>query len=144
MSAPATASFLNADGSKKAELSEMIVHLQAIARHTSMAQANLSTLLGGESVTQVAFVEGTAESPSTVAARYENQIKGSFYWVVLVGRNPGLYPSADAANRQVLGVPNNSWLRKQGFEAALEHYRDNYPHNVKKLVEEGAEDVGPA
>ncbi|KAK6978072.1 hypothetical protein R3P38DRAFT_3236165 [Favolaschia claudopus] len=135
MSAP-TATFFNDDGSKKAELSEMIYHLQAIARHTGMAQANLSTLLGGEVVTQAAFVEGEADTPSTVAARYENQIKGSNYWVVLVGRNPGVYPSSKDANAQVLGVPNNSWVKKSGFDAALAHYRDNYPHNVKKLAEE--------
>ncbi|KAJ7639965.1 hypothetical protein DFH06DRAFT_1137971 [Mycena polygramma] len=137
------------------ELSTLIRSLQAIARSTRLAQNNLSDLLG-RSVFEPVFVEHTPATPEEVAAAFASQNEAQSYWVVLRGREPGLYTTvvtdppftSGAANEQTNGVPNQHQLRVTGFAAALAYYTDNHPENVRKwveeVVEEGTEEGGEA
>ncbi|KAJ7039280.1 hypothetical protein C8F04DRAFT_1254985 [Mycena alexandri] len=117
---------------KTPEMAALIRHLQTIARLTAAAQANLSTILGGESVLEPTFVEGTPATPDQLAADFAGHEESQSYWVVLRGREPGLR----AANDQTDGVPTQFQQRMPGLTVALALYADHYSQNaVKKLVE---------
>ncbi|KAJ7020999.1 hypothetical protein C8F04DRAFT_1195908 [Mycena alexandri] len=121
---------------KTPEMAAMIRYLQTIARLTAVAQATLSTILGGQSVLEPTFVEGIAIIPTELAAAFAGHDESQSYWVVLRGREPGLYLTARAANDQTDGVPAQFQQRMPGLAAALALYADHYSQNaVKKLVE---------
>ncbi|KAK7017279.1 hypothetical protein R3P38DRAFT_3201682 [Favolaschia claudopus] len=74
-----------------------------------------------------AFVRGVAPTPDTL----ESVIKpgngdNQMWYVVCVGRMPGLYPDAEKADVQVLGVPDQSRRKVSGRVAALAYYRQMY------------------
>ncbi|KAJ7178245.1 hypothetical protein C8R46DRAFT_1029733 [Mycena filopes] len=123
---------------KTPEISALIRHLQAIARLTGAAQANLSIALGGESVTTSTFLEGTPATPDELAAAFADTADAhSYYWVVTIGREPGLYPTDGAATDQTRGVPNQFQQRLPGLDMALAFYRNAYDQNkVHKVFEE--------
>ncbi|KAJ7135538.1 hypothetical protein C8R46DRAFT_1045519 [Mycena filopes] len=119
------------------DMATLIRALQAIARNTAIAQASLSVILG-EPVSQPVFVEHVAVTPDQLEAAFDGQHESQNYWVVLRGREPGLYRTVLAADAQTNGVPNEFQRRRTGLANALAFYRDNHPLNVKKLVEEGS------
>ncbi|KAJ7710787.1 hypothetical protein B0H17DRAFT_1123896 [Mycena rosella] len=57
------------------------------------------------------------------------------FWVVLRGRQPGLYRNFTAAQQQTNGVPHNQQNRKVGRTEALTFYAANHPLHVKKWIE---------
>ncbi|KAJ6479854.1 hypothetical protein C8R45DRAFT_1156097 [Mycena sanguinolenta] len=84
-----------------------------------------------------AFYEHIAPTPDQMDARLpagrgENQV----WYVVCVGRNPGLYAAADDADEEVRGVPNHSRLKVTGRAAALAHYRQMYDNGKVRCMKE--------
>ncbi|KAJ7611085.1 hypothetical protein DFH06DRAFT_1131425 [Mycena polygramma] len=127
------------------ELATLIRALQVISRNGRLAQVTLSQLLG-RSVFEPTFVEDIALTPDEVEAAFATQAEAQSYWVVIRGREPGLYTTVVAANDQTNGVPNQLQIRQTGLAAALALYRAHYaePDQVKKLVEEVAAPVAPS
>ncbi|KAJ7795856.1 hypothetical protein B0H14DRAFT_2620472 [Mycena olivaceomarginata] len=78
---------------------------------------------------------GTPASPDEIAAGFVDQKRAEAYWVVLSGREPGLYTTSDEANEQTSRVPHQQQQRVVGFEAALAVYTVHYPQDTKKWVE---------
>ncbi|KAJ7155293.1 hypothetical protein C8R46DRAFT_1041460 [Mycena filopes] len=105
---------------KTPEISALIRHLQSIARLTSAAQA----------VTMPTFLEGTPATPNELAAAFTDAAQAhSYYWVVTIGREPGLYLTDGAATDQTRGVPNQFQQRLPGLDMALAFYRNAYDQN---------------
>ncbi len=50
-----------------------------------------------------------------------------------------MFQSSTEANAQTTGIPGNFQAKHTGFASALQYYRDNYPTNVKKFVEDAEE-----
>ncbi|KAJ6601127.1 hypothetical protein DFH09DRAFT_1302436 [Mycena vulgaris] len=121
-----------------AELTELVVFLQTIATAAVEAQARLTQILVANSFVPVpSFVPGTPATPAELAASTPIGDVES-YWVVLRGREPGLYLSSTAANIQTKGVPGEFQKRKNGRSEALAFYAANYPDHVKKWVQVAA------
>ncbi|KAJ7029111.1 hypothetical protein C8F04DRAFT_1265332 [Mycena alexandri] len=110
------------------ELEGLIRNLRLIARNVAVAQA----------VVPPNFVEATPATPDQLVAAFAGHEEAQSYRVVLRGREPGLYLTVLAASEQIDGVPNQFQQRQTGLQAALAFYAANYPHDVKKLVEEGS------
>ncbi|KAJ7450108.1 hypothetical protein FB451DRAFT_1186883 [Mycena latifolia] len=73
------------------------------------------------------FVQGTARTPDELEALFPPGVGDYQTWhVVCIGREPGLYPSAEDADDQVKGVPNQFRQKKSGRIEALGFYRYKY------------------
>ncbi|KAJ7471713.1 hypothetical protein B0H11DRAFT_2225399 [Mycena galericulata] len=126
--------------SSSTELAALISSLQTMAHAAVDSQTQLSrALLGrlieaGHVVPVPSFVEGVPATPAEVAATTPVDQEAQTYWVVLRGREPGLYRTVRAANDQTHGVPGQFQQRKSGRDEALAFYTANYPANVKKWV----------
>ncbi|KAJ6470718.1 hypothetical protein DFH09DRAFT_1344367 [Mycena vulgaris] len=118
----------------QADLQALVVHLQSIAEAAVAAQARITNILVANSIIPVpSFVAGTPPTPAELAAA--NPVSDiESYWVVLRGREPGLYLSVKAANDQTLGVPGQFQQRKGGRSEVLAFYAANYPDHVRKWV----------
>ncbi|KAJ7067682.1 hypothetical protein B0H15DRAFT_806673 [Mycena belliarum] len=83
------------------------------------------------------FAEARALTPDELATRFPpGQGETQTYYVVCVGRQPGLYTSADDATAQISGVPNYIREKKKGRLEALNFYRTLYNRReVHKLVD---------
>ncbi|KAJ7279182.1 hypothetical protein C8J57DRAFT_1503000 [Mycena rebaudengoi] len=83
------------------------------------------------------WVAGTPLTPDEMEAKIPPGVGDSQVWyVVLRGRNPGLYPSHADCDNQVLGVPNQFRQKKSGRLEALAFYRHNFlKGNVEKWTE---------
>ncbi|KAJ6576205.1 hypothetical protein B0H10DRAFT_1960681 [Mycena sp. CBHHK59/15] len=58
------------------------------------------------------------------------------WWVVFVGRDPGIYDTLEAANVQIKGCPNQEYRRKGSKQEALAFYQLMYDNKqVEKWVE---------
>ncbi|KAJ7760769.1 hypothetical protein B0H14DRAFT_3511051 [Mycena olivaceomarginata] len=118
------------------ELETLIHSLQVIGRQVRLAQGSLSQLLSGRSVVAVEhhFVPGTPATPQEIAAAFANPKDSR----ELLGGHmrQGTRPLHQFdAKDQTNGVPNQHQLCCSNFNDALDYYANNYPHNVKKLVE---------
>ncbi|KAJ7907450.1 hypothetical protein B0H13DRAFT_2502112 [Mycena leptocephala] len=120
--------------STNAEVGKLIRSLQLIARNTRLAQSSLSVLLGGRSVFEPTYIEGVPATPEEVWQAWRAHPQAQSYWVVLRGREPGLYTTVAAANLQTDGIPHQFQQCHTGLDAALDFYGSNYPDNVKKFV----------
>ncbi|KAJ7782111.1 hypothetical protein B0H14DRAFT_3507307 [Mycena olivaceomarginata] len=134
------------------ELETLIRSLQVIGRQVRLAQGSLSQLLAVVAV-ELHFVPGTPATPQEIAAAFANQKTAENYWVVICGREPGLYTNSyvhpcplpfhatlnltqpGCQGPRPTAFPNQHQLRRSNFNDALAYYANNYPHNVKKLVE---------
>ncbi|KAJ7262690.1 hypothetical protein B0H12DRAFT_1231129 [Mycena haematopus] len=116
------------------ELDGLIRCLQTMHRKSRFALEALSQLLG-RSVFEPTWVRGTPTSPDAILAAFANQKPAEAYWVVLSGREPGLYTLSEEANVQTAHVPNQHQQRVVGFQAALALYTAHYPQDTKKWVE---------
>ncbi|KAJ7101229.1 hypothetical protein B0H15DRAFT_796072 [Mycena belliarum] len=120
------------------EVAALAAQLKSIALAVVQAQAHLTEIVLGTTFVPVpSFVEGVAPTPQELAAAFpahEDSATQAFY-VVLRGRDPGLYLSAGAAEAQTKGVPNQKMFRKTGRDEALAFYAANYPLHIKKWVQ---------
>ncbi|KAJ6523786.1 hypothetical protein DFH09DRAFT_1096457 [Mycena vulgaris] len=113
--------------------------MQTIARAAVEAQACLITILAATSFVPVpSFVAGTPVTPAALAAAIPVDTEVENYWVVLRGREPGVYLTVHAANMQTNGVPGQFQQRKSGRAEALAFYAVNYPDHVRKWVQVAA------
>ncbi|KAJ6529043.1 hypothetical protein DFH09DRAFT_1327460 [Mycena vulgaris] len=118
----------------QADLQALVVHLQSIAEAAAAAQARITNILVANLFIPVpSFVAGMPPMPAELAAITPLSDIES-YWVVLRGRQPGLYLTVKAANDQTLGVPGQFQQRKGGRSEALAFYAANYPDHVRKWV----------
>ncbi|KAJ7441888.1 hypothetical protein FB451DRAFT_1360221 [Mycena latifolia] len=83
------------------------------------------------------FIQGSALTPNELDALFPPGVGENQTWhVVCIGRNPGLYPSAEDADEQVKGVPNQFRQKKAGRVEALSFYRYKYNRGeVLKFVD---------
>ncbi|KAJ6523894.1 hypothetical protein DFH09DRAFT_1329759 [Mycena vulgaris] len=110
--------------------------MQTIARAAIEAQARLITILAATSFVPVpSFTAGTPATPTALAAATPVDAEVENYWVVLRGREPGLYLTVHAANTQTNGVPGQFQQRKNGRAEALAFYAANYPDHVRKWIQ---------
>ncbi|KAJ7067698.1 hypothetical protein B0H15DRAFT_958224 [Mycena belliarum] len=117
------------------EMLALAAQLQAIAQATAQAQALLTNVVLANSIVPVpSFVAGDAITPEALAASIPEDADQQFYWVVLRGREPGLYCTVHAANQQTHRVPGQCMARKTGRAEALAFYAANYPERVQKWV----------
>ncbi|KAJ6491878.1 hypothetical protein DFH09DRAFT_1338413 [Mycena vulgaris] len=107
---------------------------RAFAEAAAAAQARITNILVANSFIPVpSFVAGVPPTPAELAATTPLSDIES-YWVVLRGRQPGLYLTVKAANDQTLGVPGQFQQHKGGRSEALAFYAANYPDHVRKWV----------
>ncbi|KAJ6539874.1 hypothetical protein DFH09DRAFT_1323424 [Mycena vulgaris] len=83
------------------------------------------------------FVEGVASTPAQMDAMFPPGFGDHQPWyVVIVGREPGLYGSSVRADAEVNGVPGQFRQKKSSRIEALAFYRNRYNDNaVIKLNE---------
>ncbi|KAJ6487346.1 hypothetical protein DFH09DRAFT_1105919 [Mycena vulgaris] len=83
------------------------------------------------------FVEGVAYTPTQMDGMFPPGFGDHQAWyVVIVGREPGLYGSSVAADAEVNGVPGQFRQKKSSRIEALAFYRNRYNDNaVIKLNE---------
>ncbi|KAJ7079809.1 hypothetical protein B0H15DRAFT_953896 [Mycena belliarum] len=117
------------------EMAALAAKLQTMSQIASEAQALLTSVLLSTSFVPVpSFVAGIPATPDALAAAFPAAQAVQNYWVVLRGREPGLYLTVTAANAQTSGVPNQYMAKKNGRDEALAFYLANYPAHVKKWV----------
>ncbi|KAJ7431727.1 hypothetical protein FB451DRAFT_1319063 [Mycena latifolia] len=118
------------------EMAALVAHLRSIAEAAAQAQAHLSNVLLSSSFIPVpSFVAGVPPTPGELAAAFPPEEEVESYWVVLRGREPGLYRTVKAAEAQTKGVPHQHMERRRGRDEALAFYGANYPDHVKKWFE---------
>ncbi|KAJ7659736.1 hypothetical protein DFH06DRAFT_1326756 [Mycena polygramma] len=96
---------------------------------TTSAQAlydrlpGLVDLINEEAADNNVFVRAPAKTPAQVAAEHVSEPDGSRpWWVVFVGREPGLYTTIEAANCQIKGCRGQEYRRKASKAEALAFY----------------------
>ncbi|KAJ6603521.1 hypothetical protein DFH09DRAFT_1270320 [Mycena vulgaris] len=88
------------------------------------------------------WVRAVAKTPVQVESEHHNQPTGSRpWWVVYIGREPGLYLTSEEADVQVKGCPNQQYRKKTSKEEALLFYSSLYTagkveKNVPPCLEE--------
>ncbi|KAJ6487389.1 hypothetical protein C8R47DRAFT_1216166 [Mycena vitilis] len=110
---------------------------------TTSAQAlydrlpGLIDLINEEAAEDNIFVRASAKTLAQVTAEHLNEPDGSRpWWVVYVGREPGLYTTIEAANRQIKGCPGQEYRKKSSKVEALAFYALMHEDNaVEKWVE---------
>ncbi|KAJ7871698.1 hypothetical protein B0H14DRAFT_3439407 [Mycena olivaceomarginata] len=87
--------------------------------------------------TEVVWVEAVAKTPAQVEAEHAAATDSSRpWWVVYVGREPGIYTSVEEADLQIKGVPNQQYRRRASKLEALALYKQRHHDGlVAKMVE---------
>ncbi|KAJ7791910.1 hypothetical protein B0H14DRAFT_2624562 [Mycena olivaceomarginata] len=111
-----------------------------VARTVQDLQVCIPILLDRQNEREAAdgiWVRATAKFPTQVAADHANASDGQRVWyVVYVGREPGLYDTVEAADAQIKGCPGQQYRRKTGKREAIDYYRAKWEANeVAKWVE---------
>ncbi|KAJ6538210.1 hypothetical protein DFH09DRAFT_1324076 [Mycena vulgaris] len=89
------------------------------------------------------FVQGVALTPAQLDAQFPPGTGDTQTWhVVCIGREPGLYASAELATDQVRGVPNQLRQKKSSRQEALNFYR--YKHQAGQVQKWNEVAVAPA
>ncbi|KAJ7799630.1 hypothetical protein B0H14DRAFT_3491451 [Mycena olivaceomarginata] len=89
------------------------------------------------------WVRVVAKTPTAVATEHSSAPSGSRpWWVVFVGREPGLYSTIEAADAQIKGCPNQQYRRKADKVEALNFYVQKYNEGAVEKWVELTEDMG--
>ncbi|KAJ6527492.1 hypothetical protein B0H19DRAFT_1084036 [Mycena capillaripes] len=94
--------------------------------------------LNEEAVADNVWVRAVAKTPDTVEAEHAAAPDGSHpWWVVFVGREPGLYTTVQDSDAQIKGCPHQQCRRRRNSKAeALFFYRRMHEQGeVVKWVE---------
>ncbi|KAJ6546149.1 hypothetical protein B0H10DRAFT_1969748 [Mycena sp. CBHHK59/15] len=93
--------------------------------------------LNEEAAEDNVFVRVVAKTPPKLRLCTPRPADGSrAWWVVFVGRDPGIYDTLEAANVQIKGCPNQEYRRKGSKQEALAFYQLMYDNKqVEKWVE---------
>ncbi|KAJ7447048.1 hypothetical protein B0H11DRAFT_2214445 [Mycena galericulata] len=97
------------------------------SRLATEAQAKLTLAFGATAapIASTAWVPGIPQSPAVLAATFPEG-SGETWYVVIRGREPGMYRTADEANQQTDGVPNQFRQKKTSRREALAFYTEQY------------------
>ncbi|KAJ7683147.1 hypothetical protein B0H14DRAFT_3535388 [Mycena olivaceomarginata] len=102
-----------------------------IANEVARASAAASPAYGAGPL----WLGGVSRTPAELEAAHPEGT-GEIWYVVVCGREPGMYHSPDEANRLCDGVPGNQKQRKKSRREALAWYREEYERgNVQKWTE---------
>ncbi|KAJ6629012.1 hypothetical protein B0H10DRAFT_2208938 [Mycena sp. CBHHK59/15] len=71
------------------------------------------------------WVRATAMTPAEVERRFPEG-SGETWYIVIRGREPGLYRTSDEANAQTNNVPHQFRQKKTSRREAIAFYRENY------------------
>ncbi|KAJ7127930.1 hypothetical protein C8R44DRAFT_733333 [Mycena epipterygia] len=72
-----------------------------------------------------AWIPGVPKTPTQLEHEFPEG-SGEVWYVVIRGREPGLYRTHDEANAQTNGVPNQWQQKKRSRREAIAWYRDHY------------------
>ncbi|KAJ6514778.1 hypothetical protein DFH09DRAFT_1328037 [Mycena vulgaris] len=103
--------------------------LLGTATMTDPAPAVIENPVEPESIDQTDWIwtRGVPLTPDQLDASFPAGVGDDLPWqVVCIGREPGLYASADTANEQLTGVPNQFRQKKSTRLEALAFYRHRY------------------
>ncbi|KAJ7114638.1 hypothetical protein C8R43DRAFT_1138297 [Mycena crocata] len=83
------------------------------------------------------FIEGVARTPAQLEAAFPPGHGDKLQWyVVCIGREPGLYATSDESERQVNGIPRQFRIRKGSRVEALNFYRERYEEQAVSKINE--------
>ncbi|KAJ7124042.1 hypothetical protein C8R43DRAFT_945014 [Mycena crocata] len=83
------------------------------------------------------FIEGVARTPAQLEAAFPPGHGDKLPWyVVCIGREPGLYATSDESERQVNGIPRQFRIRKGSRVEALNFYRERYEEQAVSKINE--------
>ncbi|KAJ6568888.1 hypothetical protein B0H19DRAFT_1065669 [Mycena capillaripes] len=121
-------------------VTKLLARTTALTRMAEELNEKLPAILARlneEAAEDHVFVRVVAKTPAQVAALHANEPDGSrHWWVVYVGREPGLYTTIEAADLQIKGCPNQQYRRKASKSEALAFYAAMHADNkVEKWVE---------
>ncbi|KAJ7683803.1 hypothetical protein B0H17DRAFT_1204939 [Mycena rosella] len=115
---------------------------------TAASAATAAAFAGADATDNAIWAQGDPRTPAQMEALFPpGPNDGRPFQVVCIGREPGLYATADEANVQLLGVPNQFRLKKDTRAEALAYYRFQYnAGKVQKWTEvwDGVEDDAAA
>ncbi|KAJ6527599.1 hypothetical protein DFH09DRAFT_1328071 [Mycena vulgaris] len=110
---------------------------RVVASQVAAALAAAAVVLMGD------FVQGVALTPAQLDAQFPPGTGDTQTWhVVCIGREPGLYASAELTTDQVRGIPNQLLQKKSSRQEALNFYR--YKHQAGQVQKWNEVAVAPA
>ncbi|KAJ7907069.1 hypothetical protein B0H13DRAFT_2332686 [Mycena leptocephala] len=114
------------------ELEALVALVQRLAVASSEAtrlatevQAKLPYTLNKHAASSISWIRGVAKTPRQLEAAFPDG-SGEVWYVVIRGREPGIYRTSDEANAQTDGVPHQFREKKKTRREALAFYRENY------------------
>ncbi|KAJ7914613.1 hypothetical protein B0H13DRAFT_1872865 [Mycena leptocephala] len=114
------------------ELEALVALVQCLAVASSEAtrlatevQAKLSSALNKPAASSINWVRGVPKTPLQMERAFPDG-SGEVWYVVIRGREPGMYRPYDEANAQTDGVPHQFREKKKTRRDALACYRENY------------------
>ncbi|KAJ6490992.1 hypothetical protein C8R45DRAFT_928817 [Mycena sanguinolenta] len=106
-------------------VSRLSVAASEATRLAIEVQTKLPLVLTKHAATSITWIRGVAKTPSAVEAACPAG-SGEVWYVVIRGREPGLYRTPEEANMQTDGVPHQFREKKKSRREAIAFYRDNY------------------
>ncbi|KAJ7077657.1 hypothetical protein B0H15DRAFT_954950 [Mycena belliarum] len=93
----------------------------------AVIEAQVEAAIAALSTAATAFVRGTARTPNQMDALFPPGVGDHQVWYVVIrGREPGLYGSSVDADTQVNGIPGQYRQKKTSRVEALSYYRHRY------------------
>ncbi|KAJ7212393.1 hypothetical protein B0H12DRAFT_1079449 [Mycena haematopus] len=113
------------------------VHLARTAQDLQQRLPAILDRLTEKEAADNVWVRANAKTPAQVEVEHTAAPDGSRpWWVVYVGREPGLYSTVEDADVQIKNCPNQQYRRKASKQEALAFYRQKYDAGeVSKWVE---------
>ncbi|KAJ7282326.1 hypothetical protein C8J57DRAFT_1218550 [Mycena rebaudengoi] len=125
-------------------LSQLAVHVQGrqcpllSSPLLTLPSANMTRVLVGQLVNTIVhpsrainYIQGVPLTPDEVEVAHALSVELQPYYVVIVGREPGIYASSQAANAQTDGVPRQRQQKQATRTLALGAYRTLFPEVEK-------------
>ncbi|KAJ6498606.1 hypothetical protein DFH09DRAFT_1103140 [Mycena vulgaris] len=106
-------------------INRLTVASSEATRLAAEVQSKLPMALNLHSTRSTTWVRAAPKTPAEVERQYPEG-SGETWYVVIRGREPGLYRTSDEANAQTNGVPNQYRHKKTSRREALAFYRENY------------------
>ncbi|KAJ7769738.1 hypothetical protein B0H14DRAFT_2632702 [Mycena olivaceomarginata] len=113
------------------------VQLTRVAQRLQKSVPELIARLHEQEAADHTWVRVVAKTPAEVEAEHAAAPPGSrAWWVVFIGREPGLYTTIEEADKQIKGCPNQQYRRKHDKKEALMAYAQRWQDGgVEKWVE---------
>ncbi|KAJ7198695.1 hypothetical protein C8J57DRAFT_1262251 [Mycena rebaudengoi] len=128
--APSPSTEFEAFTAKVASISKLAVELTKMAIDVQKLPAIVAAQVEAAAravLPDTLWVRGTPLTPDELEAKFPPGNGDHQTWYVVIrGRNPGLYPSSNDCDVQVRGVPNEFRQKKTGRVEALAFYHQHY------------------